>query len=91
MTVIDWCPRYFKLRLNDKVSISVSKCIDSDKYESSVIIFDPNTSNIFDMTKWFTSPNKYDTEEEAEAELFDAIGQLLFKQLMPDDEGGEEE
>lgn len=91
MTVIDWCPRYFKLRLNDKVSISVAKCIDSDKYESKVIIFDPNTSNIFDMTKSFSSHKKYDTEEEAEAELFDAIGQLLFKQLMPDDEGGEEE
>tara|TARA_R100000951_G_scaffold41026_1_gene34737 strand:- start:683 stop:937 length:255 start_codon:yes stop_codon:yes gene_type:complete len=82
MTVIDWCPRYFKLRLNDDVTISVSNCLNGEGYESTVIIFDPHETNILLATKTFSSGKKHATEEEAEAELFNAIGQLLMKQLM---------
>ena len=86
MTVIDWCPRFFKLRLNDRVMSSVANCLGSEGYESQVIITNPNTMNIFEMTQSFSSHNKHETMEEAEAELFDAIGQLLLHQLMPEDE-----
>tara|TARA_R100000781_G_scaffold113216_1_gene81325 strand:- start:1382 stop:1648 length:267 start_codon:yes stop_codon:yes gene_type:complete len=86
MTVIDWCPRYFKLRLNDRVSVSVTKCFDTDKYKAQVIIFNPDTMNIFEMSDSYSSKNRHDTMEEAEAELFDTIGQLLLKQLKPEDE-----
>ena len=87
MTVIDWCPRFFKLRLNDRVMLSVANCLDGEGgYESQVIITNPNTMNIFEMTQSFSSHNKHETMEEAEAELFDAIGQLLLHQLMPEDE-----
>jgi hypothetical protein len=91
MTVIDWCPRYFRLELNDRVTISVVNCAESTgdgPYESKVIINNPNTFNILDMTKSFSSHKKHDTMEEAEEELFNAIGDLLLKHLMPD---GEEE
>jgi len=91
MTVIDWCPRYFKLRLNDRVTISVVNCAESKgdgPYESKVIINNPNTFNILEMSQSFSSRKKHDTMEEAEAELFNIIGELLMKQLMPD---GEEE
>jgi len=89
MTVIDWCPRYFKLRLNDRVMISVVNCAESKgngPYESKVIITNPNAKSLLDITTSYSSHNKHDTMEDAEAELFDAIGQLLLKQLVPDGE-----
>ena len=66
--------------------LSVANCLGSEGYESQVIIFDPNDNNIITGTKSFSSHNKHETMEEAEAELFDAIGQLLMNQLMPENE-----
>ena len=91
MTVIDWCPRYFRLELNDRVTISVVNCAESTgdgPYQSKVIITNPDAKNILDITQSFSSKKKHDTMEEAEAELFNALGDLLLDKLMPD---GEEE
>ena len=91
MTVIDWCPRYFRLELNDRVTISVVNCAESTgdgPYESKVIITNPDAKNILDITQSFSSQKKHDTMEEAEAELFNALGDLLLDKLMPD---GDEE
>tara|TARA_R110002051_G_C8663901_1_gene489400 strand:- start:802 stop:1059 length:258 start_codon:yes stop_codon:yes gene_type:complete len=84
MTVIDWCPRYFKLELNDRVMLSVVNC--DGGYEAKVIITNPNAKSLLDITQSYSSSKIHDTMEEAEAELFNAIGQLLMKQLMGDDE-----
>lgn len=89
MTVIDWCPRYFRLELNDRVTISVVNCAESTgdgPYESKVIITNPNAKSILDITRSFSSQKKHDTMEEAEAELFNAIGELLLDKLTPGDE-----
>jgi len=89
MTVIDWCPRYFRLELNDRVTISVVNCAESTgdgPYESKVIITNPDAKCLFDITRSFSSQKKYDTMEEAEAELFNAIGELLLDKLTPGDE-----
>jgi len=84
MTVIDWCPRFFRVELNDRVTISVVNCAESTgdgPYESKVIITNPDAKSILDITQSFSSQKKHDTMEEAEAELFNALGDLLLDKI----------
>ena len=51
-------------------------------------ITNPNAKSILDITRSFSSQKKHDTMEEAEAELFNALGDMLLAKLVSD---GEEE